>query len=343
MELPPNFPKGKKVLVCVLNWGLGHATRSMVVIDELIKLKNQVIIASDGEALVLLKNKYLDVEFFPLKGYGVTYPSENIFINFLLNSFNIYRAVQAEKKAIKRLDEQVKFDVVISDNRPGCILENKPSYFISHQLKPYHPSQLLSNFFQKLNDFYIQKFSEIWVPDYKNNRLSGKLSSVETAVINPIFIGPLSIYEKSNEKQKDQVTIILSGPEPQRSILENIVLNQLSQLKSDQKIVLIRGTKVPSKDRISLQHLDVKVLDLCNQSDMNDHLNRSSKVISRTGYTTIMDLDKLDIKRALLIPTPGQTEQEYLGILHQQRWTVISQNELRAMPPRFMGNWINEC
>ncbi len=326
MIAPSDFPRNKKVLFCILNWGLGHATRSSVVIQQLLNHQNEVVIASDGMALDLLNDKFPSLEKIQLTPYNVTYPYESVMINFLANALNIYRAVESENKLIQSIDKVQNYDLLISDNRPGCRLKNKSNYFITHQLNPFHKNKLYAKFFYYLNAHFIKKFTKVWIPDYDDFRLSGQLSLDKENVFLKEFIGPLSIYE-NNHSSRNETTILLSGPEPQRTILENNLLEILEKHIKDSttKINFVRGTSKPLSKNIFEDK--VTFYDLCNMEELNHILNKSEKVLSRTGYTTIMDLDRLDIKTALLIPTPGQTEQEYLAEWHSQRWSMTSQNE----------------
>jgi predicted glycosyltransferase len=325
VQLPPSFPRKKKILYCVLNWGLGHASRSIEVIEELLLLENEVTIASDGNPGSLLRKKFPKLSYVELPPYGVTYPTTNLFINFLANAYRILNASIKEKNQLLKLHKMQPYDLVISDNRPGCNLPNTPNYFITHQLNPYHSNFFVKSLFTNINNHYLNKYREIWVPDYDDCRLSGSLSDSSKVNSKVYYLGSLSAYRPTNEK-KERVTILLSGPEPQRTKLENELYKVIVQNESIQ-YTFIRGT-LASNSAISRNLNHVEVVDLCPLDVMNTILNQTKLLISRTGYSTIMDIDRLGIPQAVLIPTTGQTEQEYLGMLHVKRFTILDEKNV---------------
>jgi uncharacterized protein (TIGR00661 family) len=337
VKLPPSFPSKKKILYCVLNWGLGHASRSMEVIEELLKLENEVTIASDGNPGSLLRKKFPKLAYIELPPYGVTYPTTNIFINFLSNAYRILNASIKEKNQLLKLHEIQSYDLIISDNRPGCNLPNLPNYFITHQLNPYHSNSIIKYLFTKINNHYLNKYQEIWVADYDDHRLSGMLSDSSKIKNRVYYIGSLSAYRQSNGN-KERVTILLSGPEPQRTKLENDLFNIVEKLTAFQ-FTFIRGTELENPNVASnLAH--VEVINLCQLDAMNTILNQTKLLISRTGYSTIMDIDRIGIPQAILIPTPGQTEQEYLGKLHEGRFTIMQGKEVNSKLIEFFDTFV---
>jgi predicted glycosyltransferase len=335
--LPPNFPSKNKILYCVLNWGLGHASRSMEVIEELLLLENEVTIASDGSPGSLLRKKFPHLAYVELPPYGVRYPTTSIFLNFLANAFRILNASIREKNQLLKLHKVEAFDLVISDNRPGCNIASIPNYFITHQLNPYHPNRLVKYIFTTINNYYLNKYQGIWVADYDDHRLSGTLSDSSKIKNKVFYLGSLSAYRPSNEK-KERVTILLSGPEPQRTKLENDLYNIVENLTAFQ-FTFIRGTVVDNP--IMANKLDhVEVINLCQLDAMNTLLNQTKLLISRTGYSTIMDIDRIGIPQAILIPTHGQTEQEYLGELHEKRFTIVKSNDVNSKLSEFFHTFV---
>ena len=298
----------KKVLICVLNWGLGHATRCIPIIRELQRQNTEVALASDGRALDLLKEEFPDLETFDLPAYNVTYRTGNMFLNIAPQLPKIIRAVLSEKKAIKKLVEKHQFDCIISDNRFGCFVKNIPSIFMTHQLRIKMPFLLLENIIAFFNQSFIRKFDQCWVPDrIENPNLSGSLSHA-VKNLDSKFIGVLSRMERLDTLPIYDVLIVLSGPEPQRTYLEDILTEQA--LASDKKILIVQG-KTERKSHVFLNET-TEVLSYLTSKKLNEALCASKIVISRSGYSTIMDLAMIG-KKAILIPTPGQTEQEYLA------------------------------
>lgn len=235
--------------------------------------------------------------------------------------------VYAEKHWLKRTVRVNRIDAIISDNRMGLFHKKIPCVYITHQLRIKTGSHITENMVQKIHYHFINKFSACWVPDNAGDiNLAGDLSHPEILPKVPVtYIGHLSRFEKKAAEIKYDLCVLLSGPEPQRSIFEKIILKNLQPVTG--KVCLIRG--LPD-DSATLHHNNPN-LDIINHlasDQLNDIILQSELIISRCGYSTVMDLMKLQ-KRAILVPTPGQTEQEYLGrYLHAQQlfYTVGQEN-----------------
>jgi len=319
--------EGKKLLVAPLDWGLGHATRCIPVIKAFQQSGGEIWLAGEGQQEVLLKTEFPELPFLPLKGYRVKLTGKNTTAGLLLQIPSILRSIWAEHKW---LDEQVKekgFDVVLSDNRYGLYTKHAHCIFMTHQLTIKSPlGKWAEQFLQSLNYSYINRFNECWVPDGENKHsLAGELSHPKKFPAIPVrYIGTLSRFEqRPGAPIIDHLLIILSGPEPQRSRFESMILDQLSAYRGT--ATLVRGLPsatdvIPSTDRISIvNHLP--------SSRLNEEMGKASWIISRSGYTTIMDIVTLN-KKSLLVPTPGQSEQEYLArYLHKKKIIyTVSQN-----------------
>ena len=299
----------KRILVAPLNWGLGHATRCIPIIEALKKHDFLPIIASDGAALELLKKEFPELVNLELPSYNITYAEKGnrLKLKLLQDSPKILKTIKAEKKLVNQLIEQYNISGIISDNRFGVYNKYVPSVFVTHQL------QVLSGcttwLSTKMNEKLISKFHECWVPDQKGDlNLSGKLGHVDSPVIKTKYIGPISRFEKKDLSIKYDLMVLLSGPEPQRTILETKLLKLLKAYTGN--ALVVRGVieDVVKKEKKG----SVKVINYLTTEKLERALNRSHLILSRSGYTTIMDLAKLD-KKAFFIPTPGQFEQEYLA------------------------------
>lgn len=300
----------KTIIVAPLNWGLGHATRCMPIIKALIEHNKKVIIASDGEALELLQQEFPEVLTATLPGYKVSYKAESLAKIVIQNSRNIARAIWREKKSAKRLVEQHKADLIVSDSRFGFRDPSIHNVIISHQLYPQADSWLLKNLLEKGNRYFLNQFQECWIPDSVDRKLSGILST-NSKIHNQRFIGPLSRLRNEptdNLKKVWDVTLVLSGPEPARTKLETALVEALAM--SNQKICLVRGTNNKTNDT-TYPH-SWQIYDRLASADILAILSASNIIISRSGYTSIMDYAQLGLS-AYLVPTPGQSEQEYLA------------------------------
>jgi uncharacterized protein (TIGR00661 family) len=304
-----NFKNKKNILIAPLNWGLGHATRCIPVINALINCGFNPIIASDGVALALLKKEFPGIETVELPNYKIEYPKNGIFfkLKILQNIPKILISVWKEHQMVNKMIVDYNLLGIISDNRFGVYSHKIPSIYITHQLNVLsgNTSFLSSKIHQKI----IQRFNQCWVPDVDDHiNLSGKLSRLTYSNLTIKYIGFLSRLEKENLPIKFPLMIILSGPEPQRSILEKKLILEVSKYK---KLVLfVKG--IVEKEQIVKQIGTVLYYNYMTTNQLQQAFNESETILCRSGYTSIMDLIKLN-KKAFLIPTVGQYEQEYLS------------------------------
>lgn len=299
----------KTILVAPLNWGLGHATRCVPIIEALIDADYIPLIASDGGALELLQKEFPTLEFLELPSYNITYAkrASGFKWKLLFDSPKMMKAIKAEKKIIKNLVAEGKIQGIISDNRLGIRSKRVPSVFITHQLNVLTGSTTWLSTFIHLD--IIKKFDACWVPDFeKMGNLSGKLGHPKKTPSNVQFIGPLSRMVKKDLPIKYDILVLLSGPEPQRTFLEEILMVELRGI--DKKILFVLG-KVEEK-MLCYTEDNFRVYNYMSSNALEKAINESELVISRSGYTTIMDLAMME-KKAFFIPTPGQFEQEYLA------------------------------
>lgn len=319
--------KQKRVLVCPLNWGLGHATRCIPIIRLLIQNNVTVIIASEGRSLELLKKEFPELECIVFKGYDISYSKSNSLILKMLFSIpKILNGIKREHRELDKLINDYNIDIVISDNRYGCWNEKAKSIFITHQLMIKSPigERLLHRIVLK----YIKKYHQCWIPDWEGeNNLSGDLAHYHSLPNNTIFIGPLSRFTNDTNittQFKYDVMAIISGPEPQRSIFERIISEQI--YKSKLKALIVFG--LPDEKQKRETKNQVEMVSHLSSDEMQQAICSSKIIISRSGYSTIMDLATLG-KKAVFIPTPGQTEQEYLGKRLKEKGIAFFQKQNR--------------
>lgn len=300
----------KNILIAPLNWGLGHATRCIPIILALEENGYNPVIASDGEALCLLRKEFPHLTHLELPSYKIKYAKKgkNFKRKMFLNSPKILLTLIQEHLVLKKIIKTHNIAGVISDNRFGLFNKKVPNVFITHQLNVL--SGKTTKISSKIHQSIIKKFSVCWVPDNNNEpNLSGKLGHLKNNTSIKIqYIGPLSRFNKVNVQKKYDYLVLLSGPEPQRTILEKKLFNLLKKI--DKKVLFIRG-KVSSKQE-SHTFDNITFFNYMTSSELELAINSSDTIIARSGYTTIMDLAKLK-KKAFFIPTPGQAEQEYLA------------------------------
>ncbi|TBW30090.1 glycosyltransferase [Gramella sp. KN1008] len=301
----------KRILVAALNWGLGHATRCIPIIRNLQKHDYKPVIASDGEAGELLQKEFPHLTYIELPSYNIQYSTNGKSLKWklMMRTPGIIRTIKAEKKLTERLVDTYDLAGIISDNRWGVkSTKFKKNIFITHQLNVLSGStSFLSSF---LHQSYIRKFDECWVPDLEGEKnLSGRLGHLEKKPENVKYIGPLSRFKKTKASQIYDYLVLLSGPEPQRSILESILLRELQQTEAS--ILFVRGVISEEVTDIN-QNPNINIKNYLYGSALQEAVNCSRLIISRPGYTTLMDLARLE-KKAFFIPTPGQDEQQYLA------------------------------
>ncbi|MFW2475757.1 MAG: glycosyltransferase [Sediminibacterium sp.] len=315
------------ILIAPLDWGLGHATRCIPLIHNLQFLGYKVIIASDGPQEILLKKEFPNLDFLRLPGYQIRYSRTKgwLPVKILQQIPAIYLAVRAENRWLDDVIEQHKIDLVIADNRYGLWSTKVPTVFITHQLTIKAPYPWLEKLIKKVNYQYINRFTTCWVPDMEEGGgLAGVLSHPQQKPNIPIaYLGLLTRFQRKENPTKQGITVLLSGPEPQRSLLEEKIVDQAIGLQ--QPLTIVRGLP-SSKEKLPLPSF-IKQFNHLNATELEDLLAKSEIVIARSGYSSLMDLMLLQVK-SILIPTPGQTEQEYLAkILGEKNYALSASQE----------------
>ncbi|WP_207491719.1 glycosyltransferase [Aridibaculum aurantiacum] len=312
------------VLVAPLDWGLGHSTRCIPLVKYFQQQGCHVILAAEGAQASLLAKEFPGVEILPLEGYRIRYSNSKRWfsVKIITQLPKILRSINKENVWLQQLLKRRKIDLVVSDNRYGLYSSSCTSVIITHQLQVKAPYSWAEEWIQKVLYRYINNFSQCWVPDGEKENLAGTLSHPASLPKIPVhFIGPLSrMIDKSPLQYIYDLLVLLSGPEPQRTLLEELVIRQLP---SGQKILLVRGLP-HSKDELKLETAEV-VNHLASEK-LNNAISQSRVVLCRSGYSSVMDLCKLQ-KKAILIPTPGQTEQEYLATYLRGKGWCLTYNQ----------------
>lgn len=322
------------VFVSPLSWGLGHATRDIPIIEELLHQGHNVTVGSSGNALALLQRECPQCDFLPIKDYPAPYSSSSFFLPaFAAGLPALLWAIRLEKKRFNEILDRNSFDLIISDNRMGVYSERIPSYFISHQLRfsmprPLYPLELLT---MPFNSLFHRCFTGLIVPDISpcggDKNLSGKLcrSRIKSTIKRSYYAGILTSTRKMNLKEDLDCLAIVSGPEPQRSALEEIILKQIQKLPGEKAVLL--GS--PRQERHEKLDASTMVHSYVSAEEKARLMNRARFIISRSGYTTMMEMAELDKRHALLTPTPGQTEQEYLSRYYVREGWFLSRSQYR--------------
>lgn len=311
----------RKVIVAPLNWGLGHASRCIPIIHSLIENNFTPIIASDGKALVFLQKEFPQLTSLELPSYSISY-GKHLKWQLFLQFPKVLSAVKKERKRIAEFLKKEKDIVgIISDNRFGVRNAKVPSVYITHQLR------VLSGFTtfltSKIHQAIIKKFDECWIPDTSENQFSGKLSQIKSKRIKKKYIGVLSRFKKEKIEKTIDILIILSGPEPNRTHLENHLIKIFKD--TTKNVILVQG-KIENKQIKTFKN-SICVYNFLLSKKLEKLINASKIVLCRSGYSSIMDLAVLH-KKVFFIPTKHQTEQEYLAkYLKKKQLTPFSNVE----------------
>ena len=322
-----------KALVCPLDWGIGHATRCVPIISKLTALGFEVVVAASGRSLEFIKKEYPGVPVIDFPGNTIRYPRDNrIAFKMVKLLPGLLLGIWREHRQLREIVAQTGATLIISDNRFGCWHAEIPSVFITHQLNIQVPAKL--KFFSKIlnstNYWFINQYQSCWIPDFEPHRgLAGALSHPVKLPQNAQYIGILSRFSKPADPYANRfhpdfdLLVMLSGPEPQRTILEEKILRQLVSI--NMQVAMVRG--MPESEEAYVLDNRIHVFAHLDSANLRELINRSALVICRSGYSSIMDIVTLG-KRAIFIPTPGQTEQEYLSryLMEKKIYFSMDQN-----------------
>ena len=326
-----NFNKSL-ILIAPLDWGLGHTTRCIPIIITLKKANYDVVVAACAKQKNLLQQEFSDLRYIDLAGYNISYSKNKWFFiaKMILQIPKILWCIYKENKWLNKIVEQEKIDVVISDNRYGLYSKKIKSIFITHQLQINTGNSFSELVLQKINYYFINKFNCCWVPDLLGeNNIAGNLSHPKKMPKTPVkYIGILNRFNKIETEIKYDLCVLLSGPEPQRTLLENKLLQQLKNIKN-KKILFVRG--LPNAIE-NIVHSNCTIKNHLAGKELQEAICSSNIIVARSGYTTVMELLSLQ-KKMILIATPMQTEQEYLAMYLANKKYCISytQNKINIV------------
>jgi len=303
--------KSKRILIVPLDWGLGHATRCIPIIRQQLAKGHEVVLASNARSKALLQQCFPQLHFLPdPPDYAIRYNAKGGFWwKMILQVPHLLKTIKREHEWLKKIQELYRFDEVISDNRYGLYLPNVRSVIITHQTAPIVPA-IVKGFVHRKIKFWLERFDECWIPDYKDQAtsLGGKLSH-SNVPSNARYIGPLSRFTGMKvipDTTYEQVAIV-SGPEPSRSIFLEKMKAQFHATSRPSLIVC--GSPELSYDK---SEGAIRLVSHLDDQQLSSYLKGAKQVHSRSGYSSLMDYHILGIKHPILTATPGQTEQEYL-------------------------------
>lgn len=332
-----------KVIVAPLNWGLGHATRCIPIINEYLRRGDEVVLAGDGNSLTLLRKRYPNLRYIELPELQLHYSNTNSQIWTLLKQIpHCLLWAMKDHSALDKLLDIEHFDLIISDNRFFFYTKRTKAVYLTHQLNLILPKhwRWLTPVANLINRRIINKYAECWVADRepKDGNLAGKLSMPVKLKIPLVYKGILSRFSPSDATphsdegqnlKKYNIVAVLSGLEPQRTIFEKEIIN--TYIGKTENVLIIEGKIGSAYCERKLKN--ITILPYLDDKTLANALRQAETIVARSGYSTIMDLYQLGVlHKARLVPTPGQTEQEYLALIPHsdaQRSKSFEQSEIR--------------
>jgi hypothetical protein len=333
-----DFIAGDRVLLAPLDWGLGHTTRCIPLIRSWMERGCTVVVATDEPHATLIRESFPGIRILSLRGYRIRYATNPTFFfgKLCLQAPRLIFRMWVERRWLHRLIKQEPFDYVVSDNRPGFFHPQTPSIYITHQLAVRTGLQWMDPLASWAHRKLVERFQCCWVPDWEGEcALAGELSNPKKKPALPIqYMGPLSRLKPITIEKKYRFVAVISGPEPQRTLFEQMLLPWLE--KQEGATALVRG--LPGNSNGSgLTSTSVKFFNHLPSDQLTELMQQADWVIARSGYSTIMDLVKLE-QQAVLVPTPGQAEQLYLAahLKEHRLFRMVKQEEWNSMNPDFL-------
>lgn len=323
------LPLGKqhhKIFVAALDWGWGHVTRSTALVQKLLDEGKEVVVGGSGVSGEFFKKQFPDLQYYDLPGYAFTFDdTKNVYWQMMRKIPEISSVMNQEVKALKEIHQVENFDTIISDHRYGLRLEGLYNVVVCHQLNLQAGNY--SRIVNALHHSLLHKFDAIWVPDNAQRTLSGKLSHTTAKLEDKVtYIGRLSTIDKEQSSARDiELLIILTGPEPQRTRFESTLSTIFTQINFPVYGTIIQGT---DESQVSWAE-EFNIVAITDREKTEHYIRNARKIITRSGYSSIMDLYPFDVP-TLLVPTPNQTEQEYLAehVRKMKNVSVFQQSEL---------------
>lgn len=312
-------------MIAPLDWGIGHATRCIPVVQAFLNGNAQVFIAAYGKGEKLLKENFPDLTFLPTQSYDVSYSAKGNMVKAMMRQVPkiVYRICQ-EHFWVKRIVKQYGIDIIVSDNRYGLFCAQARTIFLTHQLQIKAPFRWVEKILYEAVKCFVQKYDTCWVVDNEHPPYMGGILShpKRKPPKNIFYIGILSRFhfrQQPPPPNKCKLLVLLSGPEPNRTLLEQKLVNMLGDMETN--VVFVRGCIGNSE--IPYEYPNIEFHNHLSSERLAEVIMASEHIICRSGYSTLMDLAALGSKASLLlIPTQGQTEQEYLAEYNAQQKTA---------------------
>lgn len=325
---------GATCAFAVQNWGLGHAARSLVLIRALVARGDRVLILMQpGPGMRLLRDELGDAcDFHPCQDIPVPLSRWRVlfYLGMTVSMPRLWWCFYREQRVTERLVAAHAIDLVVSDSRLGVWSRHVPSYVISHSLRQIIPGRI--RWIECLVEWgqrrLLRHYHKVLIPDLEpDGGLSGDLGhrcTLDWGADRLVYIGPLADVVRPGVREDVDFFFSISGAEPQRTLFEQQVLAALPHVHGRVIVTLGRPDQAGEVREVD----GATVYGYLDREQQAEMLNRARLVVTRSGYTTLMELATLG-KKALFVPTPGQSEQEYLARFHRRQGRIWSMSQQR--------------
>ena len=315
-----------KYLVAPLNWGLGHASRCVPLVQRFLNEGHEVILGGDGDSLTLLRRHFPKLRYVYLAPLNLRYSRGDRQVWAMIKALpRLIRWSIRDHAILQSVLQEEPIDRIVSDNRCGLDSAHSESIYMTHQLHIMFPKgwKWLESAAERLHARIYSRYNQVWVPDYEdlNHSLAGELShpkmrKYENEKMSKwLYLGPLSRFENSRSRDLEtskgyDIVAVLSGLEPHRTLLEQEIIARYQG--SSESVLIVQG--LMNRPNMRFKRANITTVPYLNDRELAQAMLQAKRIIARSGYSTIMDLAALGLlQKAELIPTPGQPEQEYLA------------------------------
>ncbi len=295
----------KHVLIAPLDWGMGHTTRCVPIINTLLTQQCTVTIACNTAQKTYYTKELGNrqrLNYQALQGYNIFYWNKLFTLAIVLQLPKLLLKINYEHRWLTHYLRHNACQVILSDNRYGLHNSTVTNLLITHQLQVITPygKRIINHLIARA----INKFNYCWIPDNanENERLSGILSQNNTVTIPTQYIGVLSRMALKINKQPNTVLVLLTGPNAAKQSLLQLIISKYAH--TTHTVTIVNAPKCSTLANITM-------LTTATTEQLQGLINTHSTIITRSGYTSIMDFYALQ-QPVQLIATPHQPEQEYL-------------------------------
>lgn len=321
----------KKILIAPMDWGLGHTSRCIPIAQYYHNLGHHIFFAGNALQQQLFSASCPFASLLELNGYHIAYPQKGHYFMLKMAAQlpRLQQTIYREQQWLRQQMREHAFDIILADNRYGLHHPDARCILLTHQLHIQTGTFLGNRLVRYKVQQFINRFDACWVPDHEDTPLAGMLSN-HLDLKKPLeYIGWLSQFQFKNHIVAHPLAghaytlALLSGPEPMRTQLESTLLQQMAALPARQ-FVMIGGTQ---QQPASVAN-NIKYISLADSTTLYGYLQYADSVISRSGYSTVMDVVYMQ-RPALFVPTPGQTEQEVIARhLRERQWFPYTHQNL---------------